>query len=229
VHERDARGGDRAGREAVLPGHRRSRPRRLHRDLPEARLLDAARRDHARGLREDARHLRVQRPSQAALALRAGLLAPAGRLNAVRSGPMNTLYFAPGACSFVPHAALEIVKAATGDEFEAKLVKLHKGEQKSPEYLALNPNGQVPLLVVDGKPLSQIVAICEYLDRRYPDIGFLPKDAWARAEALSMLAWMNNTVHPTFTHIFRPTDFTDDEGAQKSVRKHAVGKFRGML
>ncbi len=46
------------------------------------------------------------------------------------------LYFAPGACSFVPHVALEAIKAATKHDFEAKLVKLHKGEQKTPEYLA---------------------------------------------------------------------------------------------
>ncbi|HLE65624.1 MAG TPA: glutathione S-transferase family protein, partial [Burkholderiales bacterium] len=60
------------------------------------------------------------------------------------------LYFAPGACSFVPHAALEAVKAAAGQDFTPKLVKLHKGEQRTPEYLAMNPNGQVPVLVVDG-------------------------------------------------------------------------------
>ena len=142
---------------------------------------------------------------------------------------MHTLYFAPGACSFVPHVALELVKAATGEDFEPKMVKLHKGEQKTPEYLALNPNGQVPVLVVDGKPLNQIVAICDYLDRRYPQLEFLPKDAWQRAEALSQLAWMNNTVHPTFTHIFRPGDFTDDEGAQGKVKGFNVGKFRERL
>jgi glutathione S-transferase len=142
---------------------------------------------------------------------------------------MNTLYFAPGACSFVPHAALEIIKAATGEAFEPKLVKLHKGEQKSAEYLALNPNGQVPLLVVEGKPLSQIVAICDYLDRRFPDVGLLPKDSWARAQALSQLAWMNNTAHPTFTHFFRPTDFTDDEAAQRAVKAFTVARYRGML
>ncbi|HWI79347.1 MAG TPA: glutathione S-transferase N-terminal domain-containing protein, partial [Ramlibacter sp.] len=56
------------------------------------------------------------------------------------------LYFAPGACSFVPHVVLESLKTP----FEPKLVKLHKGEQKTPEYLAMNPNGQVPVLVVDG-------------------------------------------------------------------------------
>ncbi len=78
------------------------------------------------------------------------------------------LYFAPGACSFVPHVALEAVRAATGQSFEPKLVKLHKGEHRTPEYLAMNPNGQVPLLVAEGKPLTQIVAICEYLDRSFP-------------------------------------------------------------
>ena len=142
---------------------------------------------------------------------------------------MNTLYFAPGACSFVPHVGLELVKAATGEDFEPKLVKLHKGEQKMPEYLALNPNGQVPVLVVDGKPLHQIVAICEYLDRRHPELDFLPKDPWRRGEALSQLAWMNNTVHPTFTHIFRPGDYTDNEGAQAELKRFNAHKFRGLL
>ena len=142
---------------------------------------------------------------------------------------MNTLYFAPGACSFVPHVALELVKEATGEDFEAKLVKLHKGEHKTPEYLALNPNGQVPVLVADGKALSQIVAVCDYIDRRYPKAGLLPVEPWARAQALSQLAWMNNTVHPTFTHFFRPTDFTDDEAAQAAIKRFAVQKYRGLL
>ena len=135
------------------------------------------------------------------------------------------LYFAPGACSFVPHVALEAAKAP----FEPKLVKLHKGEQKTPEYLALNPNGQVPVLVVDGRPLSQIVAICEYLDRAYPDAGLLPRDPWARSQALSQLAWMNNTVHPTFTHFFRPEKFAASESARADLKSEAVPQFRQCL
>ena len=142
---------------------------------------------------------------------------------------MHTLYFSPGACSFVPHVALELVKAATGEDFEPRLVKLHKAENKAPEYLAMNPNGQVPVLVVEGKPLSQIVAICDFLDRRHPQAGLLPTDAWARSEALSQLAWMNNTVHPTFTHVFRPGDFADDEAAQASMKRFAAQKFRTYL
>jgi len=142
---------------------------------------------------------------------------------------MIELYFAPGACSFVPHVGLEAIKAATGEDFTPHLVKLHKGEQKSPEYLAMNPNGQVPVLVVDGKPLVQIVAICDYLDRRYPRIGLLPTEPWQRAQALSQLAWMNNTAHPTFTHWFRPYEFTDNEAAQAEVKRFAVEKFRKHL
>jgi glutathione S-transferase len=139
------------------------------------------------------------------------------------------LYFAPGACSFVPHVALEAIKAATKHDFEAKLVKLHKGEQKTPEYLALNPNGQVPVLVADGRPLNQIVAIIDFLDRNFPAAVLLPASAWARAEALSQLAWMNNTVHPTFTRIFRTEEFAESDAAKAEVKKMAQAKFRQHL
>jgi glutathione S-transferase len=139
------------------------------------------------------------------------------------------LYFAPGACSFVPHVALEAIKAATGQGFEPKLVRLRKGEQKTPQFLALNPNGQVPVLVADGKPLSQIVAICDFLDRSFPAAGLLPAEPWARAQALSQLAWLNNTVHPTFTHVFRAEQFAESEAAKEEVKKVATAKFRRHL
>jgi glutathione S-transferase len=138
---------------------------------------------------------------------------------------MIELYFAPGACSFVPHVGLEAVKAATGEDFKPNLVKLHKGEQKTPEYLALNPNGQVPVLVADGKPLTQIVAICDYLDRRFPQAGLLPTDSWSRAQALSQLAWLNNTVHPTFTRWFRAYQFAETEAAQAELKRLAAAQF----
>ena len=139
------------------------------------------------------------------------------------------LYFAPGACSFVPHVALEAIKAATGQAFEPKLVKLHKGEHKTPEYLAMNPNGQVPVLVADGKPLTQIVAICDFLDRSFPKAGLLPTEPWARSQALSQLAWLNNTVHPTFTRVFRTPEFAESEAAQAEVKKIAAAKYRTLL
>ena len=142
---------------------------------------------------------------------------------------MMELYFAPGACSFVPHVGLEAIKACGGGDFVPKLVKLHKGENKTAEFLALNPNAQVPVLVADGKPLNQIVAICDYLERRFPAAGLLPSEPWARAQAMSQLAWMNNTVHPAFTRAFRTAEFADSESAQAEVRRIAAARFRSCL
>ena len=142
---------------------------------------------------------------------------------------MHKLYYGPGASSFVPHAALEAIKAATGDDFETQAVRLNKNEQAAPEFLALNPNGQVPVLVVDGKPLTQIVAICDYLDRRYPKLGLMPADPWQRAEAMSLLAWMNSSVHPTFTHVFMPQKFSDNSEAQAELKRFNVGAYRKLL
>ena len=139
------------------------------------------------------------------------------------------LYFAPGACSFVPHVALEAVKAAVGQDYTPKLVKLHKGEHQTPEYLAMNPNGQVPVLVVDGKPLNQIVAICDWIDRSFPKAGLLPAEPWARTQALSQLAWMNNSVHTTFTHVFRAEKFAESEAARADVKRLAAAQYHGLL
>ena len=135
------------------------------------------------------------------------------------------LFFAPGACSFVPHAMLELAGAA----FEPVSVKLHKGEQRSPEYLALNPRGQVPVLVDGGEVVTQIVTILLHLDTQFPEAGILPASGMARTRALQTLTWMNNTVHPTFTHVFMPQKFTDDEAAQKAIRTFAIERYRELL
>ena len=135
------------------------------------------------------------------------------------------LFFAPGACSFVPHVLLEM----SGANFEPTLVKLHKGEQYNEDYKLINPRSQVPVLVHDGHVVTQIVAISLYVDMLFPGQHFLPADHQARAQALSTFAWMNNTVHPTFTHIFMPGKFTDQPAAQAASRQHAIGQFRTML
>ena len=135
------------------------------------------------------------------------------------------LFFAPGACSFVPHAMLELAEVA----FEPQMVKLHKGEQRSPEYLALNPRGQVPVLVDGDEVVTQIVAILLYLDEKLPMAGILPPAGLERARALQVLTWMNNTVHPTFTHVFMPHKFTDDEAAQKAIREFGAARYRELL
>ena len=135
------------------------------------------------------------------------------------------LYFAPGACSFVPHSLLEL----SGAVFEPTMVKLHKGEQNEAAYQAINPRGQVPVLVDDGQVITQIVAIVLYLDQKFPAAGFLPTEAVARAKAIETLTWMNNTVHPTFTHIFMPHKYSDQPAVQAELKSYNTGLYRGLL
>jgi glutathione S-transferase len=135
------------------------------------------------------------------------------------------LYFAPGACSFVPHTLLE----AAGAPFEPLLVKLHKGENYTPEYKAINPRSQVPVLVDDGEVITQIVAIVSHLDAKFPQCGFLPREPLARTRALEMLAWMNNTVHPTFTHVFRPEKFIGSEAGQAEIKAFNANAYGSLL
>jgi glutathione S-transferase len=135
------------------------------------------------------------------------------------------LYFAPGACSFVPHTLLE----AAGASFEPVMVKLHKGENHSDEYKALNPRSQVPVLVADGTVITQILAIVTYLDARFPEMHFLPREPLPRAKALETLAWMNNTVHTTFTHIFMPQKFVGDPALHPALKEFNTLLYRGML
>jgi glutathione S-transferase len=135
------------------------------------------------------------------------------------------LYFAPGACSFVPHAMLETAGAA----FEPKMVKLHKGEQYGEEYKALNPRSQVPLLITDGQPISQIMAITTFIAESFPAAQFLPTQPLAKAKVLETLAWMNNSVHPSFTHIFMPHKFAADEAAQAAMKTHNTALFAQQL
>jgi glutathione S-transferase len=135
------------------------------------------------------------------------------------------LYFAPGACSFVPHTLLE----TAGVPFEPVMVKLHKGEQNSPEYRAINPRGQVPVLVDGDMKITQILAIVGYLNDRFPERNFLPRDPLARAKTMETLAWMNNTVHPTFTHVFMPYKYSDKPEVQAEIKAYNAQLYRPML
>lgn len=135
------------------------------------------------------------------------------------------LYFAPGACSFVPHCMLQ----RAGAEYEPIMVKLHKGEQHEADYQAINPRGQVPVLVDDGQVVTQILAIVLHLDQKFPDAQFLPTSPLARTKAIETLAWMNNTVHPTFTHIFMPQKFSDQADVQASLKAFNTQTYKGLL
>jgi len=109
------------------------------------------------------------------------------------------------------------------------LVKLHKGEQQSPEYRAINPRGQVPVLIDGGEVITQIVAIVFHLDQLFPQSGILPREGLARVRVLETLAWMNNTAHPTFTHVFMPHKFAASPEAQAELKRFNAERYGAIL
>jgi len=127
------------------------------------------------------------------------------------------LYYAPVACSLVPYVTL----TEAGADFTVHAINLRKGEHKSPDYLKLNPKHKVPLLIVDGKTLSENVAIQQWIDMTYPSANLLPKDPWQRLQAVSLMAWCASGVHPYLTRINSPLAVCDVPGSEDSVIKNA--------
>jgi glutathione S-transferase len=71
-----------------------------------------------------------------------------------------------------------------------------KKDMKSPDYLAINPEGKVPTLVIDGRPLTEVAGILFYLARAYPAAGLLPGDPEGDARAVSWMSFIASTLHP---------------------------------
>lgn len=137
------------------------------------------------------------------------------------------LYFAPGACSRVALTALE----QCGVDFEARPLVLASGQQRAPDYLALNPKGKVPLLVTPEGRLSENVAICSWLDSQHPDAGLLPPPvhAWRRAQALGWLAWSVSTLHPMIYRMRMTPRIHPDAGTHAAIKAAALGELAQQL
>lgn len=107
-------------------------------------------------------------------------------------GPKLVLYHGPGSSSMAAHIALHEV----GAEFEARALSFAKKEMRSPEFLAINPQGTVPTLLIDGRCLTEVAAILYYLARRHPEARLLPDDVEAEAQVISWMSHLASWVHP---------------------------------
>ncbi len=106
---------------------------------------------------------------------------------------MLTLYFAPGTSSMAPHIALHEV----GASFEAKPMSWAKKDHQAAAYRAINPEGKVPTLLTDGRPLTEVAAILYYLARRFPDAKLWPEDdIAAQSRIVSWMSFIAATLHP---------------------------------
>ena len=83
-----------------------------------------------------------------------------------------------------------------GIDYERRQIDLRDDQQKSAEYRALNPQGLVPMLEIDGHRLTQSVAILNYLDLRYPNQPLIPASAADRAHVVAMAMSVACDIHP---------------------------------
>jgi glutathione S-transferase len=135
------------------------------------------------------------------------------------------LYTMPGACSLASHIVLEWI----GAPYEA--VTVQHDRLKSPEYLAINPAGQVPVLVEDdGWVLTENVAILHYLAALHPQLR-LDGDGTlrSRAEVDHWLGFLNSEVHKGFAPIFGPGAFVADTSKHAELQDNARRKLHGLF
>ena len=104
---------------------------------------------------------------------------------------------------------VRLTAAVLGLELEEQRLDFAKGEHKAPEYLALNPNGQVPTLVDGDFVLTESRAIMQYLASKKPESGLLPRDERARADVTRWQFWDSSHFSPqvgtlAFQRVLKP-------------------------
>jgi glutathione S-transferase len=129
-----------------------------------------------------------------------------------------TLYYAVNTCALAPYITL----TEAGADFEARALNYRKRENLSPEYLKINPKHKVPTLVVDGKILTENVAIHQWVHRTFPNAKLLPGDPWDALQAISLHSWCASGIHPYLSRINNPPKVCDTPGASDSVVKFAT-------
>jgi glutathione S-transferase len=130
------------------------------------------------------------------------------------------LYFSPGSCPRVSMIALE----ETGAAFETHLVAFMAGDHRKPGFLARNPSGKVPVLLADGHPVVQTVAILGFLDEVFPETALFPilETPLLRAQFLGDLVSFSADLHPIVTRIAFPQIMIDHAEGATALRTKAL-------
>lgn len=138
------------------------------------------------------------------------------------------LHYYPGNASFAPHVLLNEI----GAPFELRLVDRTRNDQKSPDYLALNPNGLIPVLQQDGWVLYEAAAICLHLADSHPEAALAPPIGTpARAQLYKWLMWLTNTMQATLINYFYPDRLVDEghaDGAAQ-IKAHCEARVGDCL
>ncbi len=129
------------------------------------------------------------------------------------------LYYAPAVCSLSVHVALHEL----GIEHDLQKIDLKKGEHQQPEYLKINPRGQVAALETDDGIITENVAILLYLDEMNPG-KILPKSGYERAIALQWLLFTNTSLHGAYSKFM----MMDKNGADQKLKEVALDNIQSQ-
>jgi glutathione S-transferase len=126
------------------------------------------------------------------------------------------LYFAKGTCALASHIALE----EAGAEYSTVRIDFATHQQRSPEYLAINPKARVPALVTDKGILTETPAMLAYIAQSYPKARLAPLDDPFRfAEVQAFNSYLCSTVHVAHAHRMRGTRWADDASAIEAMKR----------
>jgi len=131
---------------------------------------------------------------------------------------MLTFYYAPGTCALASHLALEF----SGAPYEARRLDFKKQEQRTPEYLKINPKGRVPVLVTERGVLTETPALLQYIAQSFPQAGLAPlDDAFLMGKMNEFNSYLCSTVHVAHAHKGRGYRWVDaeDTAALEAMKK----------
>jgi glutathione S-transferase len=129
---------------------------------------------------------------------------------------MLTLYYAPNTCALASHIALE----QSGAEYQTRRIDFSRNEQRSAEFLRINPKGRVPALITDRGVLTETQAILLFICQSFPDASLAPlDDLFTLGQVNAFNSYLSSTVHVAHAHRLRGNRWADDEAAIASMRK----------
>jgi glutathione S-transferase len=117
--------------------------------------------------------------------------------------------------------AAHIILEEVGVPYQAVAVDLRKGGTQTPEFVALNPRRQVPVLVVDGDVLTEDIAILLFLTREFPDRGLISRETRNYARTVEWLSFFSTAIHPAYTELVYPQRSSTDPAHAGGIRAKA--------
>jgi glutathione S-transferase len=126
------------------------------------------------------------------------------------------VFYAPGASSL----GIRILLEEIGAPYEAELLNVRAGEGRTPAFLAINPKGKIPTLMLDdGAVLTEFAAIATYLGVTNMGAGLLPMDALLIARIMEAMSYIADTIHGKgFTRVFFPASFSANPAEKDAVQ-----------